>query len=70
MAIDQAKLEEFIGRFAGDFAAAMHAATVVVGDKLGLYQALAAAGPIDGAGWRRGPATTGGWWRSGCAPST
>ncbi|MBW3548819.1 MAG: methyltransferase domain-containing protein, partial [Actinobacteria bacterium] len=50
MAIDQAKLEEFTGRFAGDFAAAMHAATVVVGDKLGLYRALAEAGPIDGAG--------------------
>ncbi len=50
MAIDQAKLEEFVGRFACDFAAAMHAATVVVGAKLGLYRALAAAGPIDGAG--------------------
>ena len=50
MTIDQVKLEEFIGRFACDFAAAMHAATVVVGDKLGLYRALAAAGPIDGAG--------------------
>lgn len=49
MAIDQAKLEEFVGRFAGDFAAAMHAATVVIGDKLGLYRALAAAGPVDGA---------------------
>lgn len=50
MAIDQTKLEQFIGRFAGDFAAAMHAATVVVGDKLGLYKALAEHGPVDGAG--------------------
>ena len=45
MAIDQTKLEDFIHRFATDFAAAMHAATVVVGDKLGLYRALATTGP-------------------------
>ena len=50
MAIDQEKLDAFVGRFATDFAAAMHAATVVVGDKLGLYRALAASGPTDGAG--------------------
>ena len=49
MAIDQEKLDAFVGRFATDFAAAMHAATVVIGDKLGLYRALAAAGPTDGA---------------------
>lgn len=49
MAIDETKLEEFIGRFAVDFGAALHAATVVIGDKLGLYKALAAAGPVDGA---------------------
>jgi SAM-dependent methyltransferase len=49
MTIDQAKLEEFTFRFAADFAAAMHAATVVVGDKLGLYRALAEAGPVNGA---------------------
>ena len=45
MAIDQERLGEFIGQFAGDFGAAMHASTVVVGDKLGLYTALAAVGP-------------------------
>ena len=47
MEIDQAVLEAFVGRFAGDFGAALHASTVVVGDKLGLYRALAAAGPSD-----------------------
>lgn len=31
MAIDQAKLEEFTGRFACDFAAAMHAADLPPG---------------------------------------
>lgn len=40
MAIDQAKLEAFMGRFVGDLGAVMHAATVVVGDQLGLYRAL------------------------------
>src|SRR5579862_4895575 len=41
MAIDQAKLEAFVGRFVGDLGAVMHAATVVVGDQLGLYKSLA-----------------------------
>ncbi len=50
MAVDQAKLEQFLGRFVTDFGATMHAATVVIGDKLGLYRALAATGPTDGAG--------------------
>ena len=50
MTVDQERLEEFIGRFAGDFAAALHAVTVVVGDKLGLYRALAESGPTDPAG--------------------
>ena len=41
MAIDETKLNDFMGRFVGDLGAVMHAATVVVGDKLGLYKALA-----------------------------
>jgi SAM-dependent methyltransferase len=40
MAVDEAKLNEFMGRFVGDLGAVMHAATVVVGDSLGLYKAL------------------------------
>jgi SAM-dependent methyltransferase len=47
MSIDEACLEEFINKFAGDFGAAMHASTVVIGDKLGLYRALADLGPTD-----------------------
>jgi SAM-dependent methyltransferase len=50
MTIDQGKLEAFIGQFATDFGAALHASTVVVGDKLGLYKAMAASGPTDPAG--------------------
>ena len=49
MAIDEAKLDELIGQFVTDFGAAMHAATVVIGDKLGLYKALADKGPVTGA---------------------
>lgn len=41
MAIDESKLNEFMGHFVHDIGAVMHAATVVVGDKLGLYKALA-----------------------------
>lgn len=41
MALDPAKLDAFMGRFVGDLGAVMHAATVVVGDQLGLYKALA-----------------------------
>jgi len=47
VAIDEARLEEFINQFAGDFGVALHASTVVVGDKLGLYRALADLGPTD-----------------------
>lgn len=48
MAIDETKLDQLVGQFATDFGAAMHAATVVIGDKLGLYKALA-EGPATGA---------------------
>jgi SAM-dependent methyltransferase len=39
--IDQAKLDEFLGRFVGDLGAALSAALVVIGDRLGLYRAMA-----------------------------
>jgi SAM-dependent methyltransferase len=45
MALDQEKLKAFLDRYAADQAATMHAATVVVGDQLGLYRALAEGGP-------------------------
>ena len=46
MAIDEAKLNAFMGRFVGDLGAVMHAATIVVGDQLGLYKRMA-DGPAD-----------------------
>ena len=45
MAIDMDKLNAFMGRFVGDIGAAMHAGTVLLGDQLGLYKALA-VGPM------------------------
>jgi 2-polyprenyl-3-methyl-5-hydroxy-6-metoxy-1,4-benzoquinol methylase len=46
MAIDEAKLGEFMGKVVGDLGAAMSGALVVIGDKLGLYRALAADGAL------------------------
>jgi SAM-dependent methyltransferase len=45
MAIDTARLDAFMGNFVHDLGAVMHAATVVVGDQLGLYRKLAEGGP-------------------------
>src|SRR5438067_7044075 len=44
-AIDANKLNAFIGQFVTDLGAAVHAGMVVIGEKLGLYKALA-GGPI------------------------
>jgi SAM-dependent methyltransferase len=44
--IDPAKLDEFMGRFVGDLGAAMSAALVVIGDRLGLYRAMADGEPV------------------------
>lgn len=45
MTMEQQRLDEFMARVGADQAAAMHAATVVLGDQLGLYRALADGGP-------------------------
>jgi SAM-dependent methyltransferase len=45
MAVDEAKLNELVGRFVNDLGATGHAANMVIGDRLGLYKALAADGP-------------------------
>ncbi len=44
--IDEAKLEQFMGQFVGDFGAAMTAPLVMIGDKLGLYKAMADSEPV------------------------
>jgi SAM-dependent methyltransferase len=45
MAVDEARLEELIGRVAVDLGASLSAALVGIGDRLGLYRALADIGP-------------------------
>lgn len=46
MAIDTDKLNSFLGRFVGDLGASVHSGMVVIGERLGLYKALA-EGPMD-----------------------
>jgi SAM-dependent methyltransferase len=47
-ALDMNKLNAFIGQFVTDLGAAVHAGMVVIGEKLGLYKALA-GGPMSSA---------------------
>jgi SAM-dependent methyltransferase len=44
--IDQAKLEAFVGQGVTDFGTMLSAALVVLGDKLGLWRAMAGTGPL------------------------
>lgn len=46
MAVNQDKLNAFMGKAVGDIGAAMSANMVLLGDKLGLYKAMAKAGPV------------------------
>ncbi|HWF49382.1 MAG TPA: class I SAM-dependent methyltransferase [Solirubrobacteraceae bacterium] len=44
--INEDKLNEFMGRFVGDLGATVSAALVVIGDRLGLYRAMADGEPV------------------------
>ena len=57
MSIDEKKLNDFLGKVVGDVGAAMSAALVVIGDKLGLYKAMAEAGPVTPADLARATGT-------------
>ena len=46
MAIDENRLNEFMGKIVGDLGATMSSALLVLGDRLGLYKAMAALGPV------------------------
>jgi SAM-dependent methyltransferase len=46
MPVDEAKLNAFVGKMVGDLGAAMSAALVIVGDRLGLYKHMAEGGPL------------------------
>src|SRR5436853_4498374 len=49
MNIDESKLNEFMGKALLDMGAAMNTALVIIGDQLGLYKAMAGAGPLNSA---------------------
>lgn len=71
--METASLDELLGRFVTDLGATISAGNVVIGDRLGLYRALAGSGPVSsaelagraGAGeryvreWLRGQAASG-----------
>ncbi|HXG20778.1 MAG TPA: class I SAM-dependent methyltransferase [Methylomirabilota bacterium] len=46
MALDQEKLNQFLQQALNDLGATFHASLIVLGDKLGLYKAMAGAGPL------------------------
>ena len=47
--VDNDKLMAFLGQVIGELGATVNAGLIVVGDRLGLYRAMAAAGPITSA---------------------
>ena len=46
MTINEERLDEFVGRFAGDLGAVLHAATILIGDRLGIYAAMGDSAPV------------------------
>ncbi len=49
ISVDMDAFMAFVGKFAGDLGAVVAAGNVVIGDRLGLYQGLAAGGPATAA---------------------
>jgi len=47
--IDIDKLNAFMGQVVGELGATVNAGLIVLGDRLGLYKAMAPAGPITSA---------------------
>ena len=56
--LDQAKLEAFVGQVVVDMGAAISGLMLHLGDRLGLYQAMAGAGPITPAALAERTGTT------------
>jgi SAM-dependent methyltransferase len=56
--LDQMKLHEFVMKAVGEMGAAMNAALIVIGDKLGLYKAMSGAGPMTSAELAKKTGTT------------
>ena len=47
--IDENKLNAFLGQVIGELGATVNAGLIVIGDRLGLYKAMAGAGPVSSA---------------------
>ena len=47
--IDENKLNAFLGQLVGELGATVNAGLIVLGDRLGLYKAMAQSGPITSA---------------------
>jgi 2-polyprenyl-3-methyl-5-hydroxy-6-metoxy-1,4-benzoquinol methylase len=58
MPVNQDKLQDFLGKAVGDIGAAMSANLVLIGDKLGLYKAMAKKGPVTPAELAKATKTT------------
>jgi SAM-dependent methyltransferase len=56
--IDEDKLHQFVGSMVGDLGATLNTALIRIGDKLGLYKAMAGAGPLTPADLAERTATT------------
>ena len=48
-ALDEAKVNAFVGKMLGDIGATLTGVLVIIGDRLGLYRTLAAEGPLTAA---------------------
>ena len=51
--LDMEKLNAFVGQAVGDLGAALHAALIVIGDRLGLYRAMLTASLSARPNWRK-----------------
>jgi SAM-dependent methyltransferase len=58
MELNQDKLNDFLGRAVVDIGATLHAGLVIIGEKLGLYKALAEGGPLSPAELAKKTGTT------------
>jgi hypothetical protein len=68
LAMDETKLTEFVEKAVGDVGALLGGAMVVIGDKLGLYRAMAGAGPLTPAELAVGQGQPSGTYGNGQAP--
>ena len=67
MAVDEQKVEEAVGKVFGELGVAITGPLVVLGDRLGLWAALAGAGPVTPSSapvYVRGPAASTAYMRT------